>query len=102
MFDLVEMALGKKVILPSFDDLQKILIKKKLKKSQALSSKGAEESQGKTLEENSVIRPQMEVVEMGGLNSEIPKCGAFVGKKRITSAEETPFSKKKKLASEAT
>lgn len=66
MLDLAKLAYGNKDVVLSSDELQRILIKMKLKKSQASSSREAEMSQGKALERALPNRSQMEVVEVGG------------------------------------
>lgn len=51
LFGLAKMISSKKIVIPSFDELQNIHMKKKLKKNLASSSKRAKISQRKTLED---------------------------------------------------
>lgn len=79
MLDLSEMAYGKKVVVPSSDELQRIFKKKKFKKSQALSSR---KSQNESMEGSRRSPPnqsQVEIVEVGGSDLELPEHGVFVG-----------------------
>lgn len=72
-------------------------MKKKLKKSQALSSKEAKKSQGQAPKEIPSSLVPLEVVKVGDSNSELPELNiAISGQKRPNSARETPSPKKKR------
>lgn len=71
--------LGKKVVVLYTDEIQNILMKKKLKKSQSLTFKEAETSQSKALEEVSLTPSQVEIVEVGDLDSNLFKHKVSIG-----------------------